>query len=54
MRADSPGGKNKKCSQKALLGLQCYNQTKVNPRWWIKSKIEHAVARHIKSKSQIV
>ena len=50
MRADSPGGKKtKNVSQKVLLELQRYNQPKVNPRWWMKSKIEHAVARYIKT-----
>ena len=41
--------KTKNVSQKALLGLQRYNQTKVNPRWWIYSNFERAVARHIKT-----
>ena len=36
--------------KKTLLELQRYNQTKVNPRWRIKSKIEHALARYIKLK----
>ena len=37
---------------KYLFGLQCYSKSKVNPRWGMKSKIGHAVARHIKPKTK--
>ena len=36
--------KTKNVSQKALLELQRYKQSKANPRWWMKSKIERAVS----------
>ncbi len=36
--------------KKTLLELQRHNQSKVNSRWWMDSKIEHAVARYIKLK----
>ena len=38
--------------KKALIGLQRYKQTKVNPHWWVNSKIERAVARYIKTKTK--
>ena len=41
--------KTKNVSQKALLELQRYNQTTVNPRWWMTFKVERAVARYIKT-----
>ena len=40
---------NKQNILKALIGLQRHKQSKANPRWWMKPKIEHAVARHIKA-----
>ncbi len=37
--------------KKDIIGLQRYKQTKVNPHWWVNSKIERAIARHIKTKT---
>ena len=30
--------------KKALIGLQRYKQTKVNPHWWVNSKIERTLS----------
>ena len=43
------GGKNKKCFVKSINELQCFNQSKINPRWWMKYKVERAVACYIKT-----
>ena len=42
--------KAKNVEQKALIELQRHNQSKANPRWGMKSKIERAVARYIKAR----
>ena len=43
--------KTKNMKKKDIIGLQRYKQTKVNPHWWVNSKIERAVARYIKTKT---
>ena len=38
------GAINKKMKKKDIIGLQYHNQSKVNPRWWMKLKIERALS----------
>ena len=38
--------------KKDINELQRYKQTKINPRWWMNSKIERAVACYIKLKQK--
>ena len=36
--------KTKNMKKKDIIGLQRYNQSKINPCWWMKSKIERTLS----------